>query len=354
MKKYLLLTDAMEGGGAERQLSYLAIELKKLGNDVRLIQFYPKENHYDVDLKTYGITTETFEEGKTIFKRIIRIYKIVKHWCPDSVICYKDGTCMSACIARIFLKFNLIVSERNTTQQLTIKERIKFLLYRRADHIVPNSVSQKHFIETHYPKLLNKTTVITNMIDTNKFLPSNIKRNNNNPPIVITTARIAPQKNVLDYLDVIKILKNKSYSIKFKWFGDTVFPQYFNEVKRKVKLLGIEDMIEFLPATKDVVKEYQNADIFILPSKYEGFPNVLCEAMACGLPAIATNVCDSPIILQDSRFLPSADSPEQIANAIKTMIDLSEEEKKTIKLDNRNKILKMCSSNSFIDAYTSL
>lgn len=353
MKRILLLIDNMGQGGAERQLSYLAIELKRAGCDVRLIKFYSGENFYGPDLIANGIEVETLSAGKSSLKRPFVIAKLVRQWHPDMVVAYKTGTALAACIANFFTCFNLVVSERNTTQRLSRKERVKFFLYRFADHIVPNSFSQAELISKHFPKLMPRVTVITNMIDMDKFHPA-VNHIEGEILNIITAARIAPQKNVLNYLDAIALLRDRGVRAHFHWYGHLDNKPYFTEVVDKQKELGLEDMIIFHGATQDIADLYRKMDIFCLPSLYEGFPNVLCEAMACGLPAVATAVCDSIRILTDSRFQAEPSNPTSIADALERMITLTTKERSSIGKRNTERISGLCSAKAFSDKYLSL
>ena len=79
----------------------------------------------------------------------------------------------------------------------------------------------------------------------------------------------------------------------------------------------------------DVALLYQKVDLFCLPSIIEGFPNVICEAMASGLPVICSNVCDNPFIVksQENGFLFKPEDPTDIADNLIKAISLSEREK---------------------------
>ena len=352
MKRILLLIDEMGQGGAERQLSYLAIELKKADCDVRLVKFYQGDNFYGRDLLDNGIETESLLTGQNSLKRPLAIAKLVRQWNPDMVVAYKTGTALAACIAKFFTRFNLVVSERNTTQRLSRKERVKFFLYRFADHIVPNSFSQSEFISKHFPKLMPRVTVITNMIDMDKFHPA-VNHIEGEVLNIITAARIAPQKNVLNYLDAIALLRDRGVKAHFHWYGHPDNKAYFTEVDKQ-KELGLEDMITFHGASQGIADLYRKMDIFCLPSLYEGFPNVLCEAMACGLPAIATAVCDSARILTDTRFHADPSNPTSIADALERMITLTTKERSSIGKRNTERISGLCSAKAFSDKYLSL
>lgn len=354
MEKILLLTDAMGQGGAERQLACLAIELKKSNHDVRLVTFYQIENFYSRQLEENDITTEVYASGKNPLLRSLVIYRIVKKWMPSMVVAYKPGTAMSACITRSFFKFNLVVSERNTTQALTFSEKLKFALYRFSDHIVPNSYSQAEFIKKHFSGMTDKVSVITNMVDTNLFVPGENCADNSVIQI-ITTARITPQKNVLKYIETAAILKRKGLKAHFNWYGrKDCSEDYWTEITRMIRDCMVEDFITFHGPTGDIVSEYQKSDIFFLPSIYEGFPNVLCEAMSCGLTCVASNVCDNGIILTDAAFLCDPYSSTDMADKLMKVASLSSDRRRETGMNNRDMIVKLCSPQNFVNKYLML
>lgn len=358
MKKFLLLIDCMNSGGAERQMSYLAAELKKTGNEVLLLMFYDISKAYIPYLKSFGIQITYCKNGSNIFSRIKEIFCLIRKWRPSTVISYKDGANMIACLIRIFIKFNLIVSERNTTQVLNLRERIKFLLYRFSDYVVPNSFSQYNFIQRHFPSLTDKTKVIVNMLDLNKFNPlaKNLK-NLNEPVIILTVARVMEQKNVLNYLKAISILKKRNINCHFIWYGNKNFNSvYYKKVCEECSRLGITKDIDFFGTVDEISLIYEKADIFCLPSRYEGFPNVICEAMAMELPIVCSDVCDNSYLIEQdvNGFLFNPLDPIDIAIKIEHMIGLQMNERISIGKKNREKIVKICSSKSFINSYLSI
>ncbi len=254
-------------------------------------------------------------------------------------------------------RWKLIVSERNTTQKLTFAERLKFLLYHVADAIVPNSFSQKKFIETHFPRLASRTQTITNFTDLEHFHPSE-----NKPPSlysrVVCVGRLAPQKNILSFLDAVTKVKEQGLRFKIDWYGETTpaWVAYAAECHVKHEALGLQNFMEFHPPTRDIVREYQTADVFCLPSLYEGFPNVLCEAMSCGLPVICSRVCDNPSIMDDGEngFLMNPCSVEDMAATLAKALRLSVEQRSVMGQVSRRLAEKRFSYQNFSEAYTSL
>ena len=352
--KILCLIDSLGSGGAERQMANLSSLLTMEGHEVHLVVFSHGYDFYYEMVRNNGVHLQENVKGRNRFRRAFEIVKLVRLLKPDAVIAYKDGVTMAACIARILTKFKLIVSERNTTQSLSQNERIKFLLYRFADFIVPNSYSQNNFIRNHYPKLADHCIVITNVLNTEEFKTVDAKKDNN-PPIIVTTARVSPQKNTLTYLKAISILKSRNVKAHFVWYGNQT-DEYFNQVQDTVRKSDIEEMIEFLPPVKNVVEVYHSADVFCLPSIFEGFPNVVCEAMSCGLPIVCGNVCDNPYIVEDgiNGFLFDSNNAEDITNKIERILDLGTDQLHIIGERNTQKISEICSPKIFIDKYLEL
>lgn len=328
MKKILCLIDILGiGGGAERQMALLAQFLLEKGYRVDLATYHdtgtcPDNLIWRSDLKITHLRSRNSRFSKLMSVR--RLIKAVGGY--DCIIAYKDGPCIIGCLLKLLGgKFRLIVSERNTNQSISKKDRVKFLLYRLADYIVPNSHSQEDFIKKNFHKLSDKVVAITNFTDTAHFCP--IDTPTNEKSIIMTVGRITPQKNVLKYLEAIKLIKQDGYggSVHFDWYGDAQSGDdtYKATCLRRRIELGIEDMIEFHPATTAIAHCYQMCDIFCLPSIYEGFPNVLCEAMSCGKPIVCSRVCDNPRIVRENTnsVLFNPNDINDIYLALKKMIE---------------------------------
>ena len=301
MKKVLCLIDTLGfGGGAERQMAGLAGMLYKQGYNVSLATYH--KHDYNVVLKEkYGVESVLIECNNKIWNKFFAVRRFVLKGNFDTIIVYKDGATMMACILKFLgFNFNLIVSERNTTTKLTIREYIKFILYKSADIIVPNSYSQGKFIRDNFPKLSTKTKVITNFTDINEFTPKDFLSFDNCLKILVT-ARIAPQKNIIHFLNVVYRLKREKIPVQIIWYGSVYsgMEEYGKKIKEYYNKLNIEDYLEFRDATKNIVDAYRQCDVFCLPSLHEGFPNVVCEAMSCGKPILCSNICDNPFIVED-------------------------------------------------------
>lgn len=358
MSRILCLIDSLGAGGAERQLAYLAILLREKGHDVKFIVFNDDAAYkfYEDFLIKGGIIPECNAPGKNPIRRIPEIAKYVRKFRPDLTIAYKDGVCMSAVLAKLFGNYNLIVSERASTPRMSLKLRIKLFLFRFANHIVPNSYTQSENIKLFSRRLSPKIKVIVNAVDTNIFYPADSNEGRDYVHI-LTTARINRVKNILNYLCAIKIVKDAGLKCHFDWYGKTDSGDtYPDEVYAEIKRLDIEDYVSFHPATTDVASVYREADIFCLPSLSEGFPNVICEAMASGLPIVCSNICDNPYIVESgvNGLLFDPDNPEDISSKIIDMINFSGLDKIMMGKANRIKIETLCSPNTYLNNYLSL
>ncbi len=351
MRRVLCIIEGLGSGGAERQLVGLASLLKNRGHDVTVLTYYP-DDFYKHVLDESSVAYEYCSKAQKRITRILVLRKRIKELKPDVVISYMDTESIVACVIKMSgIKYNLIVSERNTSQNNNWKEWVKFFLYRRATWIVPNSYTQADFIAKYYPVLIPKVKTITNFVDTDFFKPKGEKEDDGGEKI-LCVGRLTAQKNVLKFLEAIKILKSEGVSFQIDWVGNKR-TEYAKRCFAAVVEYGIQDVIHFTGETKDVLSEYRNHTVLCLPSIYEGFPNVVCEAMSCGLPIICSNVCDNQRIVTNGEngILFDPNDERLIADALKRFILLSKEEKKKMGLSNRIRALDLFSKEIFVKKY---
>lgn len=351
MSRILCVITSMGSGGAERQMCGLAKMLKEEGYEVKVV-WYAKGDFYKSFLIDNNIL---FNElyATSNFQKIRNLAKEVKRYKPQTVISFLTGPNIFMPLLKLLgLKYRLIVSDRNTLQRISWKYRLCFELFRFADVIVPNSYSEGKFIENTFPSLAKKVKVITNFTDSAHFSPA--QRNEDNVlPRILVVARVIEQKNVARFLEAVKILKERGIKIKIDWYGDS-FEQSYREARiADIEKLDISDYITINPSTNTILQEYRSSDAFCLPSLYEGFPNVICEAMSCGLPILCSNVCDNPYIVEDgvNGYLFNPKSPESMADTIIRFIQEMYPNRERIEVANRKKIQELCSEETFLNKY---
>jgi glycosyltransferase involved in cell wall biosynthesis len=356
MKVLCLIDSWVAGGGAQRQMAGLASILNEI-YDVRVLSYW-NVNFWDEYFKNNGVNFHTITDATNLFTKFYKVYQYVKKYNPDVIIAYLDSPSVIACLIRILVgkKFYLIVSERNTTQRLSFRERMRFFLYRWTDSIVPNSYTQTEFIQRHFPNLSGKVVTITNFTDMDYFICKPVNKDKSGILNMIVVARIAVQKNVLRFIETIHILNQKGYKIKINWFGFANPESYYQECVNKVWEYQLENIIYFREPTNEIAKEYHKSDVFCLPSIFEGYPNVLCEAMSCGLPVLCSDICDNPKIIERERngYLFSPFSVDDMVSAIIKFIELPEKKKKEMALQSRVIAEKKFSKEIFKQKYIEL
>lgn len=357
-KRILCLIDCLGIGGAERQMIGLALLLKQEGYIVDLVKYHNQKSSGDLECRN-NLDVITLSVNDSAIMKLLAVRKFIKQRGGyDCVIAYKDGPCLISSLLKAFkMKFKLIVSERNTSQVFSLRERVKFWLFRFADYIVPNSYTQEHVIKVYFPYLRKKIETITNFTDTKVFVPGT--KVCSTVFTVLTTARVARQKNVLRYLDAIANLRERGIkNVHFEWYGDVQVGQedYWCEIQEKIKDLQLENYISFYPATVQVLEKYQQCDLFCLPSNYEGFPNVVCEAMSCQKPIVCSRVCDNPFIVRENENGLLFDNTNVIdmADKLQMIIQKSEDELLVWGKRSREIAESLFSQQAFVAKYVNL
>lgn len=355
-KRILCLISELGAGGAQRQLVGLAFFLKEKGYDVS-VAFYHPELFYVDYLDNAGIPYIFLKEAERNSTRVFHVARFIREFRPDVVISYLFTPCICASIARLFCRrFRLIVSERNTTQQTGNNERIRFNLFRIADFVVPNAFSQEDYIKQTFPFLSNKVVTIPNFVDLDFFTPPITRRRKDIPEIMIA-ASIWASKNTLGFIDAVASLKNKGYKFHVSWYGkEGSNIDYFNRCNLRIMEQGVDNYIELKEKTTQIKERYQEADYFCLPSFYEGTPNVICEAMACGLPIACSDVCDNGKYVKDdyNGFLFNPSDIPSIVGAFEKMLSLDDEKYQVFCDRSRMKAQEKLSKSSFVESYIKL
>ena len=354
MKRVFCIIDSLASGGAQRQIVGLATLLKREGYHVKLVTYYDIP-FYRTQLQREAVDYDNIRCGRGLLDRLHKIGRAINQFNPDVVISYLDTPNVLACLLHITNRhrWRLIVSERNTTQALSRRERIKFALFRFADSIVPNSFSQGAFIAKYYPQYVDKCHVITNFVDTEIFSPA-IKENDSDVLRIIGVGRILKQKNIPMLIEAVKNIRESGKNVRVDWYGEK-FDTY-DECMRLINQNSLEGFFEFHEPSKNIIDKYRESDLFVLPSIYEGFPNVLCEAMSCGIPVIATDVCDNGRIVrheENGYLVPSGDTNGLVQRLLQ-FIELSPVQRKAMGDKSRSIAVDMFSKESFVKEYIRL
>lgn len=138
---------------------------------------------------------------------------------------------------------------------------------------------------------------------------------------LFTSARLSPEKGIEFLINALALLSNRGLTLELRLAGDG--PQ--RETLEKLSAeLGVSNNVTFLGnlAERQIVDELTEADIFVLPSLAEGVPVSLMEAMAIGVPVIATNIAGTSELVEEGKngILVRPTDAEALANAIANIV----------------------------------
>lgn len=199
------------------------------------------------------------------------------------------------------------------------KVKAKFA-FERADLVCPVSEDLKRHIEDY--GIRARFCVVPNVVDTALFAPRDFApTREDNRKHLLLVALLDPKKGVPYLLKALACLRKKREDFILDIVGDGPNRAEYREMADS---LGLADSVRFhgLKTKVEIAELMRQSNFFVLPSIWENLPCVLIEAMASGLPIVATKVGGIPEILTDEvgELVPPA-NPEALAAAIEHMLD---------------------------------
>jgi glycosyltransferase involved in cell wall biosynthesis len=313
-RKILLIIPELGLGGAQRSMSKLSLELSKL-HDVWLVVFnshaspqYPiGGNLIDLEVETgstIGIKVRAFRE------RVKKLRTIKKDLAIDVSISFLEGADYVNVLSKVQDK--VIISVRGSKKHddnITNKNfgRLRHLvlipmLYKKADRIVAVNKGIADELAEVY-KLKQPVEVIRNYYDLDgirELAADGNKGSIDFPgdyPVIITTGRLSREKGLLQLLEVFYLLKKDLPTVRWVIVGDGPLRQ---DMVMRCQQLGLSVAASQLEqpnadvlmvgSQPNVFKYLRSADLYVMNSSNEGFPNGIAEAMICGVP-VASSDC---------------------------------------------------------------
>ncbi|MCA1636185.1 MAG: glycosyltransferase family 4 protein [Acidobacteria bacterium] len=286
-------------GGAEHVLTLLAQRWTAAGRHVTILTyddgarppFYNLDPHVrHVAMGLAGDSSGLLAAVRNNLRRARVLRREIRRSRPDVIVSFIDQTNVLTLLAAEGLGVPIVATEHMDPNALTLKRTwayLRLLTYARARRIVLLSARDVVFFP---PRLRKRVTVIPN-----PFVPP--------PPASPARAETAPQPALIA---VGRLHRNKGFDVllvAFSLLGDE-HPQWrltvLGEGEERGRLETLRDelrlggRVSFLGRVTDPYPFLRRAKLFVLPSRAEGFPLALCEALACGLPAVCTD-CGSGV-----------------------------------------------------------
>jgi len=277
-------------GGLERMLVDLMNEMVRRGFQVGLVTWDSDSAtpHYEINSKVAWLKLDCGDPSVPApmslrIRRLIKFRSFVKSFHPSVVVGFQSGAALFAWVATLGIKLNVICSERVSPDMWRY---VRTRLHHKFFDIYLLRVFYR--ITTQFPEYIEKYPVflqgsmiaIPNPVHKIPFV-SNVNRYREK--IILYVARFCFQKNHELLIRAFSDLQDEFVDWRLVLAGDG---EYLVRIKELVATSGLNRRVEFLGAVREVSTLYNRANVIAFPSLFEGFPNALAEALACGIPCV--------------------------------------------------------------------
>ncbi|MBO6577023.1 MAG: glycosyltransferase [Rhodothermales bacterium] len=343
----------------------LANELADRGFEVTLVTYSPGDQ-LSATLSRRVALRFVRRRGKLGLGYMVGLFKLFRLLQPRAVIAFLSTPCFYArLVGRLARVPIVITSVRNSNYFPESAEmRLERLLWRLSDYVVVNSrQSATQLVSGGVPE--SRVKLIRNGLDSVHFQRADQGAIDQlradlgiaqSELFVLLPGRIQRQKNHRLLVDACLELPPGRWAWKVGFAGNLLDDAIVTSLKAVIKRAGAEEKFLFLGPRSDMPTLYSAADVVVLPSLWEGFPNVLLEAMSCGAPVVCSDVGDNSIIVPDDRFgstFPSGDR-EALATAIGNILGASRRDRVRIGDAGRRFVRGSFSAASMADQFITL
>ncbi|ACC80077.1 glycosyl transferase, group 1 [Nostoc punctiforme PCC 73102] len=356
-----LVIPSLYSGGAERVLSIIANYWASKGWKVTLLTFCGNQPpFYDLDSRISYIPLHIARDSSNLIaavkNNLYRIFKLrlaITASNPDIVISFMSEANVTTLLATRGLNVPVLVSERNNPKIRLTKSSIWVKLRQLTYPFAQRVIVQTQRALNYFPSSLkNRICVIPNpvLLPPNKpCKPQELFNKLPGQKLLIAVGRLESQKGFDLLLQAFANLKDDFSEWQLVILGEGILHLDLTELCHQLQLNG---RVYFLGRVKNIYEFLQEADIYVMSSRFEGFPNALCEAMASGLPVISTDCPNGPreIIRDgiDGLLVPNEDVLA-LTSAIKLL--MSDEEKRKNLATNASEIAERFSIDKIMEMW---
>lgn len=293
-----LVISSLGAGGAERVLSTMANWWAEQGKEITLITLSNRQlDFYSLHPKVRRVALHLTRPSRNPldallmnFVRFRAMRRAIRDSKPDAVISFMDVTNVMVLIATRGLGVPVVVSERIDPRRYVIGwfwNTMRRLVYRWADALVIQTEALREWGATHLASA--RVRVIPNPLDTDKLsaLPERAPGSRQ----IYAMGRLTHQKGFDLLLRAFARVAPDADGWTLTILGEG---ELRVELQSLTGTLGIADRVDFPGKVSDPEQKLAQGEIFVLSSRYEGFPNALVEAMSCGLAVISTDCPTGP------------------------------------------------------------
>jgi glycosyltransferase involved in cell wall biosynthesis len=206
----------------------------------------------------------------------------------------------------------VVISERSVEEfRSSSRRKVDRVLRRWTEEYIANSNDVAEFLARAHDVPIDRVTVISNGIDRSIFFPGRSRRDREGPIRLGTLGRLIPEKGLDVLLAAMPAIAARQ-PVELTVVGDG--PER-TALERQARGLPVV-FAGYMSSPSDVATFLRSLDVFIMPSRWEGLPNALLEALACGVTVVATDVPGMKEAAGDDALLVPPDQPSSLADAV--------------------------------------
>lgn len=315
----LFIGGLLDVGGAGKMLKFVANVCADIFSDVSILSCSQTERPNNINSQIHFFST-SIPSKITIKSRIHtmrEIRSIVKKLSPDIVCAFTSEISVMSRLATLGLKTKFVSAERGDPYTLPFIWKV---LARTSYSLSNACIFQLEGARDFFGKgVAKKSFVIPNPF----VLSSNVEPYCGvRKKTIVSAGRFQPEKRFNVLIDAFSIVISKYPDYSLTIFGEGPL---LSEYKKQLEKLDLSEKVSFPGYISNVAEGVRQEGIFVLPSLYEGIPNVLLEAISVGIPSVATDCSPGgPAFLLDNGarglIVPLEDS-EKMAQAIIKLIE---------------------------------
>ncbi len=354
MMKILHVITGLNTGGAETFLYRLLSEMDREKFQPSVISLLD-EGTLGEPIKALGIPIYTLNMKSPLSAPItlLKLMKLTRYLQPDIIqgwmyhgnIAAMAGTWLMTKHPKVLWNIRQALYdldlEKNTTASII---RLGAKWSHKPHHIIYNTeTGAGHHEAIGYDRA--KREIIPNGFDTEKFKPSDQARHDirvelslpESTLLIGLIGRFHPMKDHANFIEAAKQLSKDFNNIHFLLAGREV------DIKNKtltdqIQATGLSNQFHLLGERKDMPTLMAALDIATSASYTEGFPNVIGEAMACGVPCVVTDVGDSASLVADTGVIVPPQNPNALSQAWRQLIEVDDDQRQKLGQNARQRI----------------
>jgi glycosyltransferase involved in cell wall biosynthesis len=320
----LLLGDTLNLGGTEGQFAELAAGLDRARWDLRVACIRaegPLRARLDaVGLQPWSLGPSSFKSPELALV-ILRLAGYLRRHAVRLVHCFDFYSNLVGVPAARLARTPVVIASQRDMGNLRSRgqQAIHATVLQRATHILVNSEAIAARLSSTRAARDGRLTVIRNGVDLARFAPA-APSNGREPVTVATLANLRPEKGLVQLVEAAAVVAARFPRARFALWGDGALR---GQLEGLISARGLTGLVELRGATREPEKALKACQVFVLASLSEASSNVVLEAMATGLPVVATRVGGLPGLVEDQRtgLLVPPDDPTALAEAILSLLE---------------------------------